>query len=48
VTLRDPESVVRKERRPGDSTAVRTGAFLCRPTLLDGAVAEGERRQRHG
>ncbi len=48
VTLREPESVVRKGRRPGDSTAVRTGAFLCRPTLLDGAVAEAERRHRHG
>ena len=48
VNLREPETVVRKGRRPGDSTAVRTGAFLCRPTLLDGAVAEGERRQRHG
>jgi hypothetical protein len=48
VALRGPETVVRRGRRPGESTAVPIEAFLCRPTLLDGAVAEAERRHRHG
>jgi hypothetical protein len=48
VALRSPETLVRQGRRPGESTTVRTGAFLCRPTLLDDAVAEAERRHQHG
>jgi hypothetical protein len=48
VALRSPETVVRRGRRPGESTTVRTAAFLCRPTLLDDAVAEAERRHQHG
>jgi hypothetical protein len=48
VSLRSPETVVRRGRRPGESSAVRTEAFLCRPTLLGEAVAEAERRHRHG
>ena len=48
VALRTPETVVRRGRRPDESTTVRTAAFLCRPTLLDDAVAEAERRHQHG
>ncbi len=48
VTLRTPEPVVRQGRRPGESSTVRTDAFLCRPTLLADAVAEAERRHHHG
>ena len=48
VGLREPEAVVCRGRRPGESDAVRTSAFLCRPTLLADAVAEAERRRHHG
>ena len=46
--LEGPETVVRRGRRPDESTTVRTAAFLCRPTLLDDAVTEAERRHQHG
>jgi hypothetical protein len=48
VTLRQAESIVRRGRRPGESSAVRAATFLCRPTLLADAVAEAERRHRYG
>jgi hypothetical protein len=48
VVLRAPETVVRRGRRPDESTTVHIAAFLCRPTLLDDAVAEAERRHQHG
>ena len=46
--LEGPETVVRRGRRPDESTTVHTEAFLCRPTLLDDAVTEAERRHQHG
>jgi hypothetical protein len=45
VTLASEHTVVRSGGRAGKATTIATTAFLCRPTLLDDALAEAASRR---